>query len=761
MINKKVQSRITVFLIGLVLLYQSAAPVYAIEVPQAPDKPSTPTIDEQTPQAPETPESMDEFDQLMNERKSNDDSKDSSDSVSPSPSPQSNQQSSTSDQPDTTQDSDYTTSDNDQGGDSSFENNTSANSSANMPGDSELETGDATSNLNLVNNANSNTQVDDDTADLSSGEVELSNQGNGSDSNNDNSVDLSNDSLTVQDNDADIDNNLAAASDTGNNQNSENTGGKTTTETGDANTIATVITTANTNANGVVANEFNVVDDYNGDIILDTNNPCASGCQAGEVVILSNESNGSGSENTNQAEVTTSDQTFQTNDANVENNIILEANSGDNTSNDNTGEDTSIETGDANVVANVANFLNTNLAGNVIINTVNVMGDLVGDIIAPDTTPTHACDAGCSEEELAMLNSGNGSYSDNSNSFQNADESQVVQDNDAQIGNNLDLATNTGDNQAADNTGGNNSIDTGESNIEANVMNIANQNVSGGDWWIVLVNQAGNWIGQIVGAPEGAQMAGSEGTQFVVNSDGSITIANENNGSNSQNQNSVNQESDSTIVQNNNANLQNNIQVNANTGGNEASRNTGGDTSIETGDANILVNLINFVNMNVAGDSNVMITVVNVFGSWLGDFVAPGQEKQATETLADSSTPEIGGYSDTTEGGSSQTDSQSQESTTTSSNSQETIVYNNSTSYETQGENSSLRVTRNSRVLGQSKILEEKMSDSSEAQETSTQAESTTQGSKKVRIKLTWPAIITSILGLAYAGIKSRSLFWA
>jgi len=38
---------------------------------------------------------------------------------------------------------------------------------------------------------------------------------------------------------------------------------------------------------------------------------------------------------------------------------------------------------------------------------------------------------------------------------------------------------------------------------------------------------------------------------------------------------------------------------------------------------------VNFVNNNITGGGKLVVTVINVFGSWLGDFVAPGQQQRA------------------------------------------------------------------------------------------------------------------------------------
>src|SRR5690606_28208657 len=95
----------------------------------------------------------------------------------------------------------------------------------------------------------------------------------------------------------------------------------------------------------------------------------------------------------------------------------------------------------------------------------------------------------------------------------------------------------------------------------------------------------------------------------------------------SNNSASANQSSDTTTTQTNDANIHNNLNLSANTGGNDAKFNTGGDSNIVTGDATIIANIVNFVNNNIVGDGKLVVTVVNVFGSWVGDLITPGQSK--------------------------------------------------------------------------------------------------------------------------------------
>lgn len=69
------------------------------------------------------------------------------------------------------------------------------------------------------------------------------------------------------------------------------------------------------------------------------------------------------------------------------------------------------------------------------------------------------------------------------------------------------------------------------------------------------------------------------------------------------------------VVQNNEAKIENNISANSSTGGNSASRNTGGDVKVDTGDADTTVNVSNSANTNVATvdcceakDTNVVVS---------------------------------------------------------------------------------------------------------------------------------------------------------
>ena len=72
------------------------------------------------------------------------------------------------------------------------------------------------------------------------------------------------------------------------------------------------------------------------------------------------------------------------------------------------------------------------------------------------------------------------------------------------------------------------------------------------------------------------------------------------NGAFSRNSADVSQESSTRVVQSNDSNISNNVSVSNDTGGNSSSFNTGGDTTIRTGDATSDVRIVNEGNTNVA-----------------------------------------------------------------------------------------------------------------------------------------------------------------
>ncbi|OGG23647.1 hypothetical protein A3A79_00365 [Candidatus Gottesmanbacteria bacterium RIFCSPLOWO2_01_FULL_43_11b] len=676
---KKLQKIVSVLSVGLLVFGQLAPIVRAQEAPTAPTAPSAPeapTYDEPAPTPPPAPTLEEETTTNTEET------------------PPEEQQ---------TEETTVTqTSETEEGGEDGSGGNV---------GDTEINTGDATTTATGMTEANNNSSSIADCCESEG--ITVANTGNGSDSTNTGSVVLADTNNTFQNNSATVVSDVDGESNTGDNDSSGNVG-NTTINTGDANTSGTLITAVNTNVDGIMVSEFNVIDDHVGDIILDFNSGCISGC-GGDTAII-NSGNGSDSTNTGTADITNADNTFQTNDATVLNGMVLDSNSGDNTGDKNTGGDTTITTGDANISANLLTFANNNLSGDVIYSVVNIYGDLLGDIIFPESEFTNCCGT-----SATLANTGNGSDSTNTTDVNLTNTDTSVQNNVAIIENNLDMEATSGDNSTSKNTGGNNSITTGDTSIDAQVVNVANTNIDGGNWWLVLVNEAGNWIGHILGAD--GSYAGSVGTEFEVNEAGEITVTNSGNGSGSTNTGTVNQDTSNTTIQNNTAHVVNNVTLDANTGGNSASKNTGGNSTIETGDANIVANIVNFVNNNIIGGGKLFVTVINVFGSWTGNFLPPGFQKPAAQAA---NNPEIGG-ADVHQGSNSQSNSNSQ-SSNSSGNSGNSSTTTTAT-VETTDPEGTTQLTFAAGQLGSVHIL---------GTTTTDDAEPVTQGRQVVQINLAW-----------------------
>ncbi len=499
-------------------------------------------------------------------------------------------------------------------------------------GDSSINTSDANANGSLINIANQNASGGTGVATTTSGpSVSVANEANGANSENNGSVNVVNDSNTTQTNNADVNNNMDISTSTGGNSASFNTGGDNVIVTGNANSTGTIINFLNSNLAGVSVYEFNIMDNQSGDYVLDfSKGTCVYGCVG--TVDISNEGNGANSENTGSVQVTNNNDTTQVNNANLNNTMVLTANSGYNDTSFNTGGDNVIITGDANVAANVLNFTNTNVEGGVIYAVVNVFGDLIGNIIFPSSM--------CCTADTTVKNTGNGTNSDNTTEANIENNNNITQFNNADIDNTLVIDATTGNNNASFNTGGNSTVVTGDTNVEASVVNFGNMNFVSGDWFLVLVNEAGKWIGKIMGFD--GSVASSEDLEFDVSESGDVKLVNSGNGAGSTNTGEANIENNNYITQVNNANVGNNLQLSANTGGNDANYNTGGNSTIKTGDANIVANIVNFVNTNITGGGRLFVNVINVFGSWIGDFVQ-GEANNNSDKGNNSTDKAIGG----------------------------------------------------------------------------------------------------------------------
>jgi hypothetical protein len=250
--------------------------------------------------------------------------------------------------------------------------------------------------------------------------------------------------------------------------------------------------------------------------------------------------NGSDSESEIRFEQENEVEVTQSNHANVNNNVRVESNTGGNEAEDNTGGNIEIETGDSDTTVNVSNTLNSNSA--------EVENCCLGDVNAKID--------------------GNGSDSDNDIDLEFDNDVDVVQYNQADVRNDVNTRSNTGDNEADDNTNGSVSIKTGNATTTVGVSTTANSNSA--------------WV------------SGGEGEG------GSLSALITGNGADSENEIDLELENETELTQTNNADILNDVYVKAETGENEAEDNTGGAVEIETGDATADVTVDNMANFNWA-----------------------------------------------------------------------------------------------------------------------------------------------------------------
>lgn len=344
--------------------------------------------------------------------------------------------------------------------------------------------------------------------------------------------------------------------------------------TGDAATIANILNMiqsswdpANGDLNVFSADLFN---NYFGDLLFDPS------------IALGN---GSGSTN-NITDNSNTDLTINIEeDASIENDINLNAQSGNATANGNTDVG-DVSTGDATAIANVINMINSMItSGNSFIGSINLHGDLNGDILLP--------------QSLMEILLGNGTNSSNTiidNQTTNVDANLNTN---SSITNNTNLTANSGDAEANANTTVGD-ISTGEASTSVNEMNLVGQNIQGTKGLLVFVNVLGSWIGMLFGSPTTASIAGGNGT----NSTNTITD---------------NSTTNANIDVNRNYDIVNNLNLNASSGNATANANTTVG-NVSTGNATSSVNLLNMIDSSMNFTDWFGVLFINVFGSWTGSF---------------------------------------------------------------------------------------------------------------------------------------------
>ncbi|MEK9156134.1 MAG: hypothetical protein AAB360_02415 [Patescibacteria group bacterium] len=297
-----------------------------------------------------------------------------------------------------------------------------------------------------------------------------------------------------------------------------------------------------------------------------------------ERVLLSNGTTGPGSSNTNNVGNNNIIQILENNNANADNTINIEADTGANTIKENTkiGD---ILTGNINLSVNLINLLNIiNPDLSLSVDIWSILGNFEGDII--------------------IDNALTGPDSSNTNTTEKTTDVNVDIENNADINNDFTFDVSTGQNEVEANTQIGN-ITTGASRVESSITNAANLLTP----TIYLVNVFGEWDGVIEGV---------DPNQVIINTMGNTLTGPD---SNNTNANDSNTEVDVDVE--NNADVNNRVNIKANTGRNKIDRNTSvGD--LLTGNINISANAVNVLNSLSNQAGKFTIGIINIFGNWKG-----------------------------------------------------------------------------------------------------------------------------------------------
>lgn len=389
--------------------------------------------------------------------------------------------------------------------------------------------------------------------------------------------------VTVENkNEGTLTNQADVLADTGGNQANEN-GGEATIGTGDALAYANLFNLLNTN---VVGSDFelylfNLLEGQEGDINLneiweeivgdgELDDLNLDGEESSDLLLLQNN-----------------------NSAHLKNEVNVTASSGTNQANGNNGG-AAIHTGKATGLANVVNFVNINLFGSqLFLVVINIFDSFVGNLILPRP-----------EEFINPVPDGNFAAT----IFENQ--------NLAEIQNGVTTAAETGTNET-NNNGGDSFIGTGDATSSANTLSLVNTNIQRNNWFLLIINNLGSWLGRIFGwtTPDAAEEPDGENPtvfQLGLDSQGGTEDQNLESGPEVENP--------QIVIQNQNeAYVENEINVFASSGQNQASGN-GGDGEIKTGIARALANLVDFINLNIFG-SRWFLGLVNILGDWQGDTI--------------------------------------------------------------------------------------------------------------------------------------------
>ncbi len=283
-------------------------------------------------------------------------------------------------------------------------------------------------------------------------------------------------------------------------------------------------------------------------------------------------------------------------DAHIDNNIVISANSGENEL-ESSGEG-AIHSGTAFAGLNLVNLANLTVANsNYLLIALNAFRGVNGDIVFPalDSFFAPLLNASSSAHVADLHNSG-------------------------AIENDVRTGANSGDNTVETGEHGSSTILAGTAGAHTNIFNQINSLLAGSGLSI-LFRISGTWTGEVQGAPEGVTWTRTPegllvtGSSAQTSGDGSLT----------------------TISGTSTSLISNRAQVGALSGSNDLTAST--TALLSTGDAFAGANIINVANQTVVG-RNWIMAIINIFGDFDGNitFGKPdlwvGAQAQAPGTIS-------------------------------------------------------------------------------------------------------------------------------
>jgi uncharacterized repeat protein (TIGR01451 family) len=281
-------------------------------------------------------------------------------------------------------------------------------------------------------------------------------------------------------NQAVLENDLTVSAETGQNEVSDSD--NVAMSTGDATALANVFNLVNVNVLGsqLLFFTINIFGTFDGDLVL----PRPENFTSTEAPEESESK-----EESSKADLVLNNDNMAT----VDNNVLVEAETGENEVTD-TGGETEIDTGEAQAIANVLSLINTNISQNDWFYLIlNVLGDWTGKILgwsSPEASESY-------DGETTTFQTGSGSQNNNSANGESEYLTTICNINEAEVENNINVSASTGENTASNNKG-DVSIKTGTATALANLFNLVNLNIMGGRLFFGTINILGNWTGDLI-----------------------------------------------------------------------------------------------------------------------------------------------------------------------------------------------------------------------------------------------------------------------